>query len=188
MKHLSTQPLHTKRLHLRRFTLNDVQAMFDNWASDEQVSRYVTWEKHPSPEATRKVVEEWVNQYDGEDCYNWIVEYEGVPVGNIHAYQMYPQYESAEVGYCFGSRWWGKGIASEALEAATAFLFGEAELHRIALCHAKENPASGRVMQKCGYRLEGIFRESRKLHNDAYTDVLYYAMLRGEWESRRCKK
>ena len=50
--HKGTQTIHTERLILRKFTVDDAQAMFENWASDERVTRYLTWCPHESPEAT----------------------------------------------------------------------------------------------------------------------------------------
>lgn len=41
--HKGTQTIHTERLILRKFTIDDAQAMFENWASDEKVTRYLTW-------------------------------------------------------------------------------------------------------------------------------------------------
>ncbi|GEM_PF-6663323 len=54
-----TQTIQTERLKLRRFTVDDAQAMFDNWANDPRVTRYLTWSPHESPEATKQLLERW---------------------------------------------------------------------------------------------------------------------------------
>lgn len=55
LTHKGTQVIKTKRLTLRKFTLNDAQAMFDTWANDERVTRFLTWEPHGSIETTKYI-------------------------------------------------------------------------------------------------------------------------------------
>lgn len=81
--HKGTQTIHTERLILRKFTVDDAQAMFENWASDEKVTRYLTWCPHESPEATKQLLELWCAAYENPNTYNWVMEYEGTPIGNI---------------------------------------------------------------------------------------------------------
>ena len=61
--HRGTQTIETPRLMLRRATVADAQAMFDNWASDPQVTRYLMWPAHTSTDLTRQVLQSWVNGY-----------------------------------------------------------------------------------------------------------------------------
>ena len=63
MKHLGTVRLETPRLILRPFVLADAQAMFDNWASDPRVTRYLSWQPHESVGASRELLKIWVNSY-----------------------------------------------------------------------------------------------------------------------------
>jgi ribosomal-protein-alanine N-acetyltransferase len=84
----------------------------------------------------------------------------------------------AEIGYWVSVSWWGRGIATVALNATTAHVFrSRPELGRLyALCFAG-NPASARVLQKVGYRLEGRLRRSA-LQDGIPVDQLLYAILR----------
>ena len=66
--------------------------------------------------------------------------------------------ETAEVGYCIGSRWWNQGYVSEALGMVMDFLFDQVGFHRIEARHDEENHASGRVMEKNGMKREGLLR------------------------------
>jgi RimJ/RimL family protein N-acetyltransferase len=88
----------------------------------------------------------------------------------------------AEIGYWVSVSWWGRGIATAALNAITAHAFRSwPELGRLyALC-AAGNPASARVLQKVGYRLEGRLRRSA-LQNGVPVDQLLYAILREDGE------
>ena len=46
LTHKGTKELTTKRLKLRRFTVDDAQDMFNNWASDAEVTKFVSWPPH----------------------------------------------------------------------------------------------------------------------------------------------
>lgn len=59
LTHKGTQTIITQRLTLRRFQVDDAQAMFDTWANDERVTRFLTWVPHESPELTKKLLESW---------------------------------------------------------------------------------------------------------------------------------
>ena len=56
MKHLGTKTIETKRLILRKFTLNDAEVMYQNWASEPEVTKYLTWQPHESVEVTKDVI------------------------------------------------------------------------------------------------------------------------------------
>ena len=53
MNKAGTQKIETQRLILRRFKIEDAEDMYDNWASDPEVTRYLTWPVHSSLEVTR---------------------------------------------------------------------------------------------------------------------------------------
>ena len=63
MNHIGTKRLSTRRLILRPFSLEDAPAMFQNWANDPEVSRYVTWPPHGQLSVTQALLEEWTSQY-----------------------------------------------------------------------------------------------------------------------------
>ena len=52
LTHKGTKELTTKRLKLRRFTVDDAQDMFNNWASDAEVTKFVSWPPHSTPDLT----------------------------------------------------------------------------------------------------------------------------------------
>ena len=60
LTHKGTQRIETARLILRPFTTDDAQAMFRNWASDAEVTKFMTWPAHESVEISRLVLEDWV--------------------------------------------------------------------------------------------------------------------------------
>lgn len=180
--HKGTQILHTERLTLRRFTIEDAQAMFDTWANDERVTRYLTWSPHQSPELTKQLLACWCAAYENLNTYNWVMELEGKIIGNISVVLINEQSEYAELGYCMGYDYWNRGLMPEAAKAVIDYLFAEVGLNRISLSHAVKNPASGRVAQKCGLTYEGTKREYFKTLTGEYLDISEYGILRRDWE------
>ena len=188
MNHMGTVKIETNRLILRRFTVKDVNAMYKNWASEDEVTKYLTWPTHTSVDVTHKVLEEWIPQYSETDYYNWAIELReiGEPIGNITAGKLDDEKASAFLGWCLGTRWWGQGIMPEAARAVLQYLFAEVEYNRIAAKHDSENVKSGRVMQKIGMTREGTFRASGK-NNRGIVDEVYYSILREEFEKDHSK-
>lgn len=181
MKHCGTQRLETDRLILRRFVIEDAEAMYRNWAADEDVTKYLTWPAHSSVEVSRSVLEDWVGGYTDES-YLWAIvpkDNGDEPIGSIAVVDMREDIAMAHIGYCIGKAWWHKGIMSEALKAVMDFLFDVVEVQRIESRHDPRNPNSGKVMEKCGMKYEGTLRCSDR-NNQGICDACYYGLLKGE--------
>ena len=173
MKHCGTQTLETDRLLLRRFVIDDADAMFQNWASDPEVTKYLTWPPHTGPEVSKAVLETWVSSYSHADFYQWAIvlkEHGNEPIGSISAVHLNDDLSIVHIGYCIGRAWWHRGIMSEALKAVMDFFFDRVEANRVESLHDPRNPHSGMVMKKCGFF--GKHRTRRKLisHEDGKTD------------------
>ena len=182
LTHKGTQIIETERLILRRICVEDAQAMFDNWASDENVTRYLTWPTHASPEITQLVVNDWVSSYDRMDFYQWAITFRGEKntlIGTIGALEPNDRIAKIEIGYCIGKKWWHKGIMPEALKAVMEYLFDEVGMNRIEAHHDSRNPNSGRVMLKCGMKYEGTLRQAGR-NNQGICDVCVYSMLKSD--------
>ena len=178
-----TQTITTKRLLLRRFTLADAPAMYHNWATDEKTVEFLSWDIHESENLTRALIGQWIENYKSSEYYNWLIEYEGEPVGNISVVrQSKAYYGFKELGYCLGSRWWNLGLMSEAVSAVCDYLFRETETHRIVIRHAVANTGSGRVAEKCGFTFEGIEREAYINRDGRFCDIRVNSLLRHEWK------
>ena len=186
MKNIGTQRIETERLILRKITASDAEDMFNNWASDSQVTKYVTWKSHKTIEDTKAVIDFWLIDIDDADVYRWcIVWKENLQViGTIDVVNLNEKLETAEIGYCLSRRYWGQGVMTEALKAVIDYLFSKAGLNRIVARHNVNNPASGRVMQKSGMIFEGVQRQSGKDNEGNYCDLAYYSILKEEWQQK----
>ncbi len=181
LTHKGTQTIETERLMLRKATVEDVQPMFDNWANDENVTRFLTWPPHQSTDVTKKVIESWIEGYKSDDYYQWMIVPKaiGQPIGSIGVVSGDAKAEKAEIGYCIGAAWWHCGFMSEALKAVMDFLFDEVGMNRVEAKHDINNPHSGGVMRKCGMHFEGISRGS-VWNNQGICDTACYALLKSQ--------
>lgn len=164
MKHCGTQELETGRLVLRRLSVDDSEMMYNNWASDPEVTRYLRWNAHRTWTETAKLLNEWEKHYPDPAYYQWgIVEKRsGVLFGTISLFsavdmktgwhlnteRLGPTWET---GYALGRKWWNKGYATEALCAVRDYWFDTVGALWLAACHANDNIASSAVLQKAGF-------------------------------------
>ena len=181
MNKTGTQTIETQRLMLRRFRIEDADDMFNNWASDPEVTRFLTWPPHPGVEVTRSLLAEWISDYEDGGYFNWVMEYKetGKVIGNISVVKLYEDIEAADIGYCMSRAYWGQGLMSEALRRVMDYLFDVVGLNRVAACHDVDNPGSGRVMDKAGMTQEGILRQAGK-NNLGIHDVVWHGAIRGD--------
>ena len=182
MKHCGTQRLETQRLILRRFRLDDAEAMYKNWASDSEVTKFLTWPTHPSVNITKVLLDSWVASYEKMDNYQWAIvpkDNGDEPIGSIAAVQVKDDLGIIHIGYCMGRAWWHQGIMSEALKALIDFFFDQVDANRVEARHDPRNPHSGMVMKKCGMRYEGTMRSADR-NNQGICDACWYGILKSD--------
>ena len=183
MNKAGTQRIETDRLILRRFRLDDAEDMYANWASDPEVTRFLTWPTHSDVDVSKAVLADWIPKYKDGGFFNWAMEYKdtGKVIGNISVVRLIESIDAAEMGYCMSRAYWGQGLMPEALRAVMDYLFDVVGLNRVAACHDANNPKSGRVMDKAGMKLEGILRAAGK-NNLGICDDVWHAMIRSDRE------
>lgn len=93
----------------------------------------------------------------------------------------------AEAGYWIGKPFWGRGLATAALQLLIRLGFERLKLNRIEAGHFESNIASGRVMQKANMRFEGVRRQAA-WHRDRFRDLHWYAILREEFAQQATSK
>lgn len=182
MENKGTKTLETDRLILRQFREEDAESMFNNWASDSEVTRFLTWQPHSDINVTRELLKDWIGRYTDLSYYNWVIELkeDHTAIGNISAVKVNEKTEAVDMGYCMGKAWWGKGIMPEALRRIIAFFFEETSVKRVAACHDANNPKSGRVMEKAGMKTEGVFR-SAGFNNLGVCDEVWHSIIKSDF-------
>ena len=184
LSHQGTKTLETPRLVLRRFTVEDAQAMFEGWASDREVTRFVSWPPHQDLSVTRGLLALWAGEYERPDEYNWciVLRQTAVPIGSVGLVRIDEASAGAEFGYVLARPYWRRGLATEAAAAVLEYCFTEIGFHRMAAVHHPDNGASGAVMRKLGMQREGCIREAYRDNQGKYIDVEQYAVLKREWK------
>lgn len=181
MNHRGTVLLETDRLILRPFTVEDAPQVFANWASDDEVTKYLTWPTHQTEAHSLGYMNYCVQSYQDPTSYQWGIELKQTHelIGNISVVGLNENVDSAELGWVIGRRFWGKGYTPEAAQRIVDFLFDEVGANRICARHDPNNPNSGRVMQKLGMKFEGTQRQSDR-NNQGIVDCSCYAILRSD--------
>ena len=179
MNHTGTVTLKTPRLTLRPFTPDDAQDMFTNWASDPEVTKFLTWPTHTTMEVSQWVCNDWVSHYVELDYYQWAIVYDGHAIGSIAVVEHDDRVGKAHIGYALSRKMWHMGIMTEALQAVMDHLFDEVGYQRLEARHDPRNPHSGGVMKKCGMKYEGTLRRS-DVNNQGLCDACWYSILDDE--------
>lgn len=181
MKKIGTKKIETDRLILRRFTIDDAEDMYNNWASDSEVTKFLTWPPHVSVDMTKMLLNDWISKYEDGGNFNWAIQYKetGTVIGNTSVVKLNESIEAADIGYCMSKVFWGRGIMPEALRAVMDYFFDEVGLNRVAASHDVDNPKSGRVMDKAGMKLEGVLRQAGK-NNQGICDEVWYSIIKSD--------
>lgn len=147
------ETLRTERLLLRPFALSDsavVRELVSNW----NIASMVAQVPYPYPAGA---AEEWIATHDqgraNGTAFPFAIEAEGALVGAVGVDGK--EDGGFEIGYWIGQLYWGEGYATEAARRVTRFAFEDLGLSALGAGHFTDNPASGRVLTKLGFRYTG---------------------------------
>jgi len=173
--------LETERLVLRNLTEEDAEQIFQ-YASDQDVARYVTWDVHQTMNDTYNFIRFALSRYEERKVAPWGIVYkdEGKVIGTIDFVYWNTDHKRAEIGYVLAKAYWGKGIMTEAASKVLEYGFNEMGLERIEARCLVENIGSERVMQKIGMTYEGTLRNCMYVKGNFRT-LKVYSILRNEY-------
>ena len=181
INHKGTQRLETERLILRRYIMDDAEDMYANWVTDREATCFWGWETHENIQETRRLVQGWIEEYEKPDYYHWIIQSKesSEAVGYIFLSEFNPPGRCAAVRYLLCRKLWGQGNMTEACGRVLAFAFDELGLEKVKSRHHELNPASGRVLEKCGFGF--VNREYMRFENCPRIDgeYLFYEVCAG---------
>lgn len=165
--------LETKRLILRPFEINDAESMFNNWAKDHEVTKYLTWCPHQSIDETAIIINKFIERANSANLYSFgiVVKEENKLIGSIDIVGF--EDGIPVIGYCMSKAYWNKGIMTEACQKIVDFLFSIG-YNKIRIDAVKENIGSNRVIQKCGGVLFNTEEEYFKQKDQTFTVNQYY--------------
>lgn len=142
--------IRTERLQLRAFHAGDA-SRFRELASDWDVARMTSDIPHPLSEAD---AERWLRPSGGEARF--ALERDGHLIGGAGYFRRASG--AAELGFWLGRAFWGQGFATEAVKAVVAHGFTVGAHRAFTSSHFADNPASRRVLLKCGFERSGVGR------------------------------
>lgn len=161
---MKTPVLETERLILRPLTTEDAPAVFQ-WAGDERVTRYMTYPTHSDISATLEWLESLDHENDTEYEFGFVEKESGELIGSGGVYWN-EGLKQWRIGYNLRFSSWGKGFATEAAREIVRFAKEELAVDSIGVCHAVDNPNSGRVIEKCDFVFTE-YGEYSKIDNSA---------------------
>lgn len=180
--------LEGEQVRLRLPSLSDAGDLFA-YARDEEMSRFVLWDTHRSLGDSREVLRGIVrrNRRGLPVTLAIALKSDDRMIGTIGFQWIDAECRSCEVGYSIARRLWNHGIATDALRAILPLAFDTLGLNRVEARHDVQNPASGRVMEKAGFHLEGVARESLMLKG-RLADMASYAIFKEDWRRQTLQR
>ena len=168
--------LETGRLVLRAPRRGDVKAMA-LLANDRRIAENTARIPHPYRDADAKQFIGAVNRQDGEAAFVISLDAKLIGVCGVE-----PREGGAEIGYWLGAPYWGQGYATEAVRALIDFAFDDLDHDALQAGARVTNPASRRVLEKCGFQWTGVgLYRIRAINSSAPIDR--FRLDRGLWAS-----
>lgn len=184
MKMIPPEKLQTESLLLRKIEAGDARLVFESYACDPEVARYMSWPLTGNFEDTNSFVKTAVGWWDQPDTADDFVYSILLQAGNrfIGCCSAGPHSQNSKyhwgLGYNIARPFWGNGYATEAIQALSQYVIGRPEVYRVSAVVDVENPASARVLEKCGFAKEGILKRFA-VHPNAGKeprDIFIYAL------------
>ena len=171
----------TARLRARPPRIADAQVVFDDYASDPAVARYMTWRPHGSVHETIEFLRRCERVWADGSAYPWTLwkKDDGAFAGVI---EVRVRAGAVDLGYALVRRWWRQGLMSEAVDAVITWALAQPTIHRVWATCDVENVASARLLERVGMQREGVLRRWLVHPNldDTPRDAFCYSIVKGD--------
>ena len=163
------------RVILRKLKLSDSKDIYEN-INDPEVSRWTAAIPYPYPKTlAEKFIRKSWHRENGVVFGIELLENKKI-IGVISLTKIRKEHKRAEIGYWLGQKYWGARLMQEAIKEIVDFGFKKLKLHRIYAKVYKENIASQKTLEKYGFKMEGVHKDSC-FKQGKYRDILTYAIL-----------
>lgn len=155
-----TPIIETKRIILRPLKVSDAEEAYNNWTTDPDVTKYMRWEPHKSINDTLEWLAIEESNLEKDNIYSWgFVHKEHNELFGSGGLLYNEEEKLFEIGYVIMKKYWNMGLTTEASKAIIDFGIKELQPTLLFAKHAKDNPASGKVMEKLGfvYQKDGAY-------------------------------
>ena len=168
------------RVQLRPHRASDADDLFAVH-SDPRVMRY--WSHAPWTDRAQAAarIAQLARDRANAEFYTWANTLaDDRLIGTVSLFAINRGQRRGEVGYALAARAWGQGYATEGLRLAIAYAFGALGLERLEADIDPRNAASCRLVERVGFRREGLLRQRWRV-GDEITDSAIYGLLRAEY-------
>jgi ribosomal-protein-alanine N-acetyltransferase len=183
---IPSREFETARLRFRALQHGDGQLLFDLYANDVNICRYMSFKVDGKVETSegfvRLVVDSFAGRHNGKAMFSWLLQLK--ETGEYIGSAGFEASDETKVtgGYILNPKFWGVGYATEAWKRLLEVAQADPGVHRIEAYHHPDNPASGKVMQAAGMTYAGIRTKGAVFPNisDEKADEVVYAWNRAE--------
>lgn len=156
---------HKMKVEIRKPRLSDANVLRE-LINDKEVLKQLSGYPYPCPlSRMRKDVKDGIKGWRTKECFSFTILADGEIAGSIILENPGEDRGRYDLGFFVGRKYWGRGIATEAIKQVVRFGFKELRLYRIQADNDSDNPASGRAMEKAGFKFEGARKKYLKKKN-----------------------
>ena len=171
----------------RQITTDDAQILHQYW-SDTDVTKYFSLEPFKTVEETLDMIALLNSMPENNQGIRWAITRakDGKVLGTCGFHNQKPEHFRAEIGYELGKAYWGKGIIDEAIAGILDYGFTCKDYNRIEAFVNYGNDKSTRLLERMGFKLDGMLREY-EFNRGKFDNQYCYSLLKSEWQSKFCK-
>ena len=179
--------LETERLKLIEIMPNHAESIFKILSLDE-VTRYYGTDRFISIEEAKKLIDMFQKNFYEKRSMRWgiVLKENNKFIGTLGLNGLQLKNKKAEIGYETHPSYWRKGYTSEAIKEVLRYSYLELELNRIGAVVYVENEASSNLLEKLGFKKEGVLRDYLFQNNSFHTTSMF-SLLKREWEPHAAK-
>ncbi|MBR2669558.1 MAG: GNAT family N-acetyltransferase [Solobacterium sp.] len=166
-----TAELYTEQLCLRRYLQEDAVPLYKCFGTDPAMVQYSGWNPYATPEMAQETVRRFIDSYEDEHSYSWVMDLDDILIGIIGAYDY--EGDTIEVGFSVASDWQGRGFATEALKKVLEYLTENEGIPCVTAWCASENTGSQKVLEKSGMKYIRTEKNSLTVGEKVYDKMIY---------------
>ncbi|HHY28233.1 MAG TPA: GNAT family N-acetyltransferase [Desulfitobacterium dehalogenans] len=173
--------LEGENICFKSLSTNDAKDIH-NYASDEEVSRFIGWNLMNTLNETREHIETMIERESaGTHLYASIVlKSTQAVIGTAMIFNFNPKANHAEIGYVLHKKYWGKSYGTESVTLMSNFALTSLNLHKLHASVVDANIGSARILEKNGYELEGRLKDHYFIEDKYYDALLFGKILEPE--------
>ena len=142
----------------RKPVMADAPAIFETYATDPEVTRFLVFEPYQKIEDLERWLKQTIREWDGKPGNMYLLFKRENPEALVGSFSIRIAGGKAEIGYLIARPYWGRGIMTEVVRYWVDWALSKPDIFRIGAFCDVENPASGRVMEKAGMAFEGTLK------------------------------